>query len=582
MKHIILTICLLVSVNVIYAQPEVIWSQAYGGGGTDQGLAIIQAENGEIVVSGNETSFGGGGTDGWLLILDLDGEEVWSAYGGGRGYDRFYGVLEIDGGFVVSGYQGSFGAGQFDFWLLQIDDEGEGVWARAFGGIQHDRGYKLIQTENGGYVFVGGTDSFGEGGGDGWVVATDDEGREDWTQTFGGNGADVLSDICHADEDNIMVVGRTNSEGEGGNDIFLFKINAEGDEIWSRTYGGEEDEQCQSIIRTNDDCYVMAGSTVSFGENGSDLWLLKVNEDGEEIWSRTFDNAANDLCRSVIQTIDGGYLLVGQNNLHTDARCDAWIVRADEDGEEMWSETYGGDQADVGVDVVQLEDGGYAMTGWTSSFDLGGLDVWVMRFGPEPAGVIYGFVNDAQTDEPIEGAAITTTNGLSAETNEEGFYIIEPAWAGDFEMTASKPGWNDSTIMELSLEFDDTLEINFGLLHPEFEPSRVSFVGELELNESYEFNFSIENNGNGTLEYQVEKRLLGDANAEPFELRQTDEIEGDLEDNFLAGAVFVDEYFYISGGNNGNNPNKIYILNMEREIVDEFDQFTDDRYGMRD
>ncbi|MCF7811703.1 carboxypeptidase regulatory-like domain-containing protein, partial [bacterium] len=583
MKNLTITLCLLMCANVIFAQPEVIWSEAYGGGGGDQGLAIIQTSNGQIAVSGNEGSFGDGGTDGWLMILDLDGEEVWSAYGGGRGYDRFYGIIEIDGGFVVSGYEGSFGAGNYDFWLSKFTEEGEAVWENAFGGREHERANKVIQTENGGFVFTGKTESFGDGNGDGWVVATDSEGNEAWTQTYGGNGVDGLSSICHADEGNIMLAGVTDSEGEGGNDFYIVKINGDGDVIWSHTFGGDGDEQCQSIKRTNDDCYILAGITTSFAENGTDYWLVKINEDGEEIWSANFDNGANDLCRSVIQTFDGGYLLAGHNNLYDNANCDGWLVRTDDEGELLWSQTYdAGDQADVFVDVVQLDDGGYAVTGWSSSFGLGGLDFWVTRFGPEPAGVLYGVVTDAATEEPVEGATIITTNGLSAETDEDGFYWIEPAWAGDFSMTASIPGYNDSTIFDLGLDFDDTLEVNFNLLHPEFEVSRDEFEWELQIDETQEFNFSAANNGNGPLEYRVDKRLLGEANAEPFELRRSDEIEGLLNDDMLAGAVILNEQFYVSGGNNGDGTGKIYVLDQDREVVGEFDQFVEDRYGMRD
>ncbi|HHE47126.1 MAG TPA: carboxypeptidase regulatory-like domain-containing protein, partial [Bacteroidetes bacterium] len=416
----------------------------------------------------------------------------------------------------------------------------------------------------------------------GWIVVTDEDGDEDWSQAFGGEGEDGFSSITRGDEDNIMVAGKTNSFGEGGFDFWLLKINSEGEEVWSQTYGGDEDDQCLSVIRTDDDCYILAGTTVSFGENSGDFWLVKVDADGEEIWSRTFDSGGNELCRAVIQTIDGGYLLAGQTWPYDDARCDYWLVRTDEDGEELWSETYGGNQSDVCTDVVQTDDGGYALTGWTSSFGAGGLDMWVVRLGPEPAGVLEGFVLDLTDDAPLEGATITTTNGCHAETDEEGFFRIDPVWAGDFDVTASLQGYNDQTREGLNVGEGDTLEIVFHLPHPEFAPSRDSFDEVLEPGDRIQIDFSARNDGNGTLAYTVDRRLLGEANADPWSLRSIHNIEEIVEDNQLNGVLFVDGNYYVSGGNNGEDVNKIYVFNAEGEYQREFDQFHESRYGMRD
>ncbi|NQU06498.1 MAG: carboxypeptidase regulatory-like domain-containing protein, partial [Calditrichaeota bacterium] len=199
-----------------------------------------------------------------------------------------------------------------------------------------------------------------------------------------------------------------------------------------------------------------------------------------------------------------------------------------------------------------------------------------------PVANIAGTITDAENDNPIEDAELDFTGYYYARfTDENGTYTADNIPLGDYEITISATDFL-TTVEDLSVDEAGEFEWNIDLFHSECTPSQNRFIQQLAPGMEYDFNFTIENGGNGPLTYVIDRRLLGDANTEPFDLRQTDEIEGDLEDNFLAGAVFADEHFYISGGNNGSNPNKIYILNMEREIVDEFDQFTDDRYGMRD
>lgn len=580
MKTLLLSLFLFVSVGVIYAQPEVLWTTALGGQEGEQGLGIIQADDGSIVAIGNEASFDGGGTDGWIVILDQDGEETWSANFGGNGYDRFYGVLQIEEDFVLAGYTASIGAGQFDFWLTKIDDEGRQLWNRSFGGREHERCIDFMQTDGGGFALAGHTYSFGAGQADGWLVVTDEDGVEDWSETFGGNGDDHFSSIADAGDGNFVAAGKTTSIGAGGYDFWLVKIAGNGDEIWSEAYGGEDDDQGSSVISTDDGGYALVGSTVSFGENSADIWLIKVDENGEETWSRTFDNGGNESCRSVIQTFDGGYLLLGQTEDYLDERCDYWVVRTDDEGEELWSETYGGNRADIGTDVVQLEDGSYVLNGWTSSVGAGGTDMWIVKLGPEPAGVVIGFVLNLEDDEPLEGADVTTTNGLRAETNDEGFFSIDPAWGGDFDITASLACYNDLTLEDRHLERGDTLEVVFRLTHPEFLPSIDSIETELGVDESTEYDFTVRNSGNGPLEWSVDRRLRGEANIDPWEMRLSFNFGVEVDDDRLEGVVFTGDLYYVAGANDGEP--LIHIFNRDGEPVNSFSQPQLDDRGFRD
>ena len=198
-----------------------------------------------------------------------------------------------------------------------------------------------------------------------------------------------------------------------------------------------------------------------------------------------------------------------------------------------------------------------------------------------PRGVIYGNVHDVDTDRPMEDVVILTSYGQVAFTDENGDWIIPDAWALPFSITADKQGWNDSTLTDFELSEDDTIEINFGLLHPEFVPSVWELSTTLDPDLETEMGFTLVNAGNGPLDWKVERRLLGDANAPPWENRRSFNVGQEVDDDHLEGVVFVDEHFFVVGGNDRNPI--IYKFDREGALVDTFPQFDmDDRRGMRD
>jgi len=153
---------------------------------------------------------------------------------------------------------------------------------------------------------------------------------------------------------------------------------AQPDSLWSRTYGGPQGEWCSEVILTNDGGYALAGITTSFGNGGHDLWLVKTDENGDSLWSRTYGRPYNDNCGSAIQTSDGGYLLVGNTRYEYQGQTDWWIVKTDINGDSLWSRTFGGYSNDMCQSVLQTSDGGYVLAGETKSIN-GSDDWWLIR-----------------------------------------------------------------------------------------------------------------------------------------------------------------------------------------------------------
>lgn len=198
-------------------------------------------------------------------------------------------------------------------------------------------------------------------------------------------------------------------------------------------------------------------------------------------------------------------------------------------------------------------------------------------------GVLMGRVTDHLDGTPISDALVLTKYGQVAISNEEGNWIIEDAWALPFDITAFKQGYNDSTQWDFDIEEDDTLVINFDLLHPEFIESRDAFFAQIELNEAIEIDFNIRNTGNGPLNWWSEDMLRGDANADPWHFRRNYYPANLVDDARIQGLVFANEHYYVSGGN--DRCPTFYIFNRDFELIDTLSQpeaTMGDTKGLRD
>ena len=149
---------------------------------------------------------------------------------------------------------------------------------------------------------------------------------------------------------------------------------------FTKTFGGIDNDDAYSVQQTTDGGYIFTGYTRSFGNGGSDdLYLIKTNSDGEEEWTKTFGGSSSDYGRSVQQTTDGGYILTGYTTSFGNGGSDAYLVKTNSDGEEEWTKTFGGSSSDYGRSVQQTTDGGYVVAGYTTSFGNGRLDFYLIK-----------------------------------------------------------------------------------------------------------------------------------------------------------------------------------------------------------
>ena len=260
---------------------------------------------------------------------------------------------------------------------------GELGWTRAYGGANIDSAWSVVQTGDGGYALTGYTDSYGAGSYDFWLVKADSSGVVQWNQTYGGTDYDEAWSVVATVDGGYAIAGDTWSFGAGGFDFWLVKTDASGNMEWNQTYGGTGWDIAHSLVETIDGGYALVGSTNSFGAGSSDFWLVKTDVDGNMVWNQTYGGTSMDWGSSVVETGDGGYALTGRTSSFGAGGFDSWLVKTDSAGNVQWNQTYGGASDDHAWSVVQTVDGGYALAGSTMSYGAGGSDFWLVKVNAE-------------------------------------------------------------------------------------------------------------------------------------------------------------------------------------------------------
>ncbi len=370
-----ITLTLLVT-PLLFAQQR--WERIYGGTDSDGGRSVRQTSDGGYVVTGETWSFGAGGYDVYLIKTNSSGDTLWTKTYGGTSDDYGNSVQQTqDGGYIVAGLTGSYGAGINDFYLIKTNANGDTLWTRTYGGRNDDYGESVRQTSDGGYVVAGYTQSFGNDL-QVYLVKTNASGDTLWTRTYGGADYDWGTSVQQTSDGGYIVAGCTGSYGDTLGDVYLIKTNSSGDTLWTRTYGGADGDDGSSVQQTSDGGYIVAGLTGSFGAGINDFYLIKTNSTGDTLWTRTYGGTNEDHGHFVQQTSDGGYIFAGFTYISGPANWDVYLVKTNASGDPSWTRNYGGTSADFSESVQQTSDGGYIVAGITSSFGYG-PDVYLIK-----------------------------------------------------------------------------------------------------------------------------------------------------------------------------------------------------------
>ncbi len=318
------------------------WQKTIGGTSNDFGISISQTLDNGYIISGYTSSNDGDITANYglydCLVIKLDnmGNIQWRSTYGGSKIDVVYDIIQTnDGGYIFtatsrsSDVQVSTNHGGDDVWIVKLDALGSIEWDKSIGGSDHDIFTTIFRTADDGYILVG--YSFSSDGDlvqnqgicDAWILKLNSVGIIEWQKTYGGSDAEYLYDIQQTPDGGYITCGKTKSingnlsNNYGNSDAWIIKLSSVGEIEWSKTYGGSSDEGFRKIIATQDGKFVLGGNTYSndfdvtanYGE--SDCWLLKITNNGDIVWNKSFGGSLFEGISGLIPTSDGGSIFVG-------------------------------------------------------------------------------------------------------------------------------------------------------------------------------------------------------------------------------------------------------------------------------
>lgn len=405
---------------------------AWGGTNNEYSYSVYQTADDGYVVTGDTKSAGAGNQDMYVTKYSSTGSVDWSKTWGGTGYDYGVSVVQApDNGYAVLGYVDSYGAGNKDFVLAKYTSAGTLSWNKTWGGTGNDYARGIANTSDNGYIVVGETYSFGAGNWDIAIAKFASDGTLSWDKTIGGTSYEYAGDIIQTSDGGYAVIGNAQSYGAGNQDIFLIKCASDGSVTWSKTWGGAGADYGRSVIQTSDGGYAVVGYTSNFGAGGNDAVLLKYTSDGTLSWNKTWGGAVNDYGYSLVQTSDGGYMITGETSNFGAGGTDMFIAKYTSDGTLSWSKTWGGASSESGRGIINISDGGYMVTGYTSSYGAGSADILMANYN---------------SDGEMAGCSSPMCQSVTATDTSPSATVTSPSpTVGDPAATIGSPTASEST-----------------------------------------------------------------------------------------------------------------------------------------
>lgn len=356
--------------------------------------------------------------------------------------------------------------GSNDYWVIQLKQNGKIEWDRTVGGMFNDNFKSVIQTSDGGYALIGESNSItsvekdedSRGSTDYWIVKLNKKGNVEWNKTIGGSGTEYIDNIVQTDDGGYILAGSSDSYGSadtlafteksedsrGFFDYWAVKLDKNGNIQWDKTIGGNDNEFCSGVELTNDGGVILSGFSISniSGEKtenirgGFDYWIVKLDNEGNIQWDKTIGGNDGDFGRGIKQTSDGGYVISGISNSNMSGEktengrgfFDYWVVKLDKTGNFIKDKTIGGNGDDTEVwSLEKTSDGGYIFGGTSNSNisgektedSRGGYDYWVVKLDNE---------FNIQWDKTLGGSSYDALYSLKEIQNNQ-FVVAGLSWS---------------------------------------------------------------------------------------------------------------------------------------------------------
>jgi len=355
--------------------------RAYGGIDFDTGHAIIKSDDGGYVIAGYTSSCKTGPTEVYIIKVDGNGNKIWEKTYGINIFDAGYGITKsYDGGHVIVGFTSFYGVTRGEIYVIKVDGNGDKVWAKTYGRSGYDRGYAITKSYDSGYVIVGNTSNYGAGPTDVYIIKVDGNGDCVWAKTYGGNGFDSGYAITKSYDGGYVIAGYIYSYGGENDNVYIIKVDSNGDCVWAKAYGGSGYDRGYTITKSDDGGYVIAGYTTSYGAGSYDVYIIKVDSNGNCVWAKAYGGSGYEWGGyGVTKSEDGGYIITGYTDSYGAGNYDIYIIKVDSNGDCVWAKTYGGSNDDRGYTITKSYDSGYVIAGDTRSYGAGNSDVYITK-----------------------------------------------------------------------------------------------------------------------------------------------------------------------------------------------------------
>ncbi|MCF6279013.1 MAG: hypothetical protein L3J14_01560 [Flavobacteriaceae bacterium] len=390
--------------------PQLDFVKNFGGTKNERAQSVIKTNDGGYAVLGFTQSIDGDITDKtvenfdyWLLKFDSNDILQWSKTYGGSNDERAFKIIQTnDGGYAFVGYSNSnnedvsTNAGLDDIWIVKTDASGTIIWEKSHGFSGNDQGFSIIQTTDNKYLITGVLDVTASGGngndrsaqhagGDYWTLKLDTNGDKIWRRYFGGTLTDSSYDVVSTNDNGFILIGSSDSNdvditnNKGTYDFWIVKIDTDGNQVWQKSFGGSQIDEAKSIVKTTDGNYLIVGDSrssdvdVTNSKGAADIWLIKISDEGNLIWKKSYGGSSFDAARHISSTLDGGYIIAGSSRSQdidvniNQGQNDAWILKIDNAGNIEWQKSFGGTEIDFAYSTVELNNQSIIVVGESNS-----------------------------------------------------------------------------------------------------------------------------------------------------------------------------------------------------------------------
>ena len=386
-----------------------LWDKTFGGNDNDHLLGLQPSSDGGYILGGSSVSniskdkstLSRGGYDYWVVKIDVNGNKVWDKSFGGKNYDYLTNIVSTpDGGYLLVGYSNSqvegnktgTNKGNFDYWVVKIDGNGNKVWDKTYGGSKHDITTGAILTRDNSFIILG--------------------------YSYSGVSSDK------------------SSSNQGDSDIWLLKINSVGSIIWEKTLGGALEDKPQSVVLTEDNGYLLASHSKLSSDSGLfyggyDWHIFKLGFDGDVLWDKVFGTNGDDYVTEVV-SLDKGFLISGYTASGVDGdkssisagQLDTWILKINSLGFKEWDKSFGGRGDDIPTKVLLKSDGSVIVSGYSSVITFNSAssrgifeDLWFVNLGIlcDPNN-IYSRDATVLTSTACSSGVLTWSNGAKTSS----------------------------------------------------------------------------------------------------------------------------------------------------------------------